>query len=143
MFPLVASIITSPGLNTPRSSARLIIDKAGLSLTLPAGLFPSSFANTTFFKLPLFGGRSLCSLTRGVLPTVSSMVWKEKEVEEGEGEAAAAAAAAEEERREVEGVAAVEGKSRDARLKRVGVFGGICEKEMGLPGLFQRDEHTI
>ena len=41
-----------------------------LSLTLPAGLLPSSFA-----RIMLEGfDDSLCSLTRGVLPTYSSIV---------------------------------------------------------------------
>ena len=43
-----------------------------LSFTLPAGLLPSSFARTTLDGLE----DSLCSLTRGVLPTYSSIVGK-------------------------------------------------------------------
>src|SRR3546814_10467046 len=42
VLPEVASIRVSPGLISPRASARLIIDSAGRSLTEPAGLLPSS-----------------------------------------------------------------------------------------------------
>jgi hypothetical protein len=70
VLPLVASINESPGLIVPRFSARTIIDIAGRSFTEPAGLSPSSLSSTMFEVLP---GRRL-SRTRGVSPTVSSMV---------------------------------------------------------------------
>src|ERR1700720_1910385 len=70
VFPLVASIRVSPRLMSPRFSASTIIDKAGRSLTEPAGLLPSSLASITLLALP-----TRCrSCTSGVLPTVSSMV---------------------------------------------------------------------
>src|SRR3977135_935267 len=70
VLPLVASIRVSPGLMSPRFSASTIIDKAGRSLTEPAGLLPSSLASITLLGLP-----TRCrSCTSGVLPTVSSMV---------------------------------------------------------------------
>ena len=46
VFPEVASISVSPGLMSPRFSACIIILYAGRSFTEPAGLFPSSLANT-------------------------------------------------------------------------------------------------
>src|SRR5687768_12513929 len=70
VFPLVASINVSPGLISPRSCARVIIDSAGRSFTEPAGLLPSSLTRMTLLVLP---GRRL-SFTRGVFPTKSSMV---------------------------------------------------------------------
>src|ERR1700674_4887032 len=69
-FPLVASIRVSPRLMSPRFSASTIIDKAGRSLTEPAGLMPSSLASITLLRLQT----SCRSCTSGVLPTVSSMV---------------------------------------------------------------------
>src|SRR6266516_3515208 len=70
VLPLVASIRVSPGLMSPRFSASMIIDKAGRSLTEPAGLLPSSLASITLLGLP-----TRCrSCTSGVLPTVSSIV---------------------------------------------------------------------
>src|SRR5574340_1179019 len=65
----VASISVSPGLMSPRASARMIIDRAGRSFTDPAGLLPSSVARMTFEVSP---GMRL-SLTSGVLPTKFSM----------------------------------------------------------------------
>jgi hypothetical protein len=47
VLPLVASIRVSPGLISPRCSARRIIDSAGRSFTEPAGLLPSSLARMT------------------------------------------------------------------------------------------------
>ena len=47
VFPLVASIIVSPGLIIFEFSASVIILSAALSLTEPPGLLPSSFARTT------------------------------------------------------------------------------------------------
>src|SRR3989339_2074814 len=69
VLPLVASISVSPGLISPRASARMIIDSAGRSFTEPAGLLPSSLARMTFEVAP---GMRL-SLTNGVLPTQFSM----------------------------------------------------------------------
>src|SRR3989338_4156026 len=69
VLPLVASISVSPGLMSPRCSARTIIDSAGRSFTEPAGLLPSSLARMTFEVSP---GMRL-SLTKGVLPTKFSM----------------------------------------------------------------------
>src|SRR6202158_1664766 len=70
VFPLVASIRVSPRWLSPRFSASTIIDKAGRSLTEPAGLLPSSLASITLLAFP-----TRCrSCTSGVLPTVSSMV---------------------------------------------------------------------
>src|SRR5690349_16562409 len=71
VFPLVGSIRVSPGLISPRSWARRIIDSAGRSFTDPAGLLPSSFARMTFVVSP--GKRFSC--TSGVFPTKSSRVF--------------------------------------------------------------------
>src|SRR5258706_10847534 len=70
VLPLVASISVSPGLICPRSSARRIIDSAGLSFTDPAGSLPSSFASMTLLVWPGMRFRR----TNGVLPTKSSRV---------------------------------------------------------------------
>src|SRR3989344_3874087 len=53
VLPDVASISVSPGRMSPRSSARRIIDSAGLSLTDPAGLLPSSLPRTTLPRAAL------------------------------------------------------------------------------------------
>ncbi len=71
VLPEVASIRVSPGRMSPRFSASTIIESAGRSFTLPAGLSPSSFASSTLEVAP---GRR-CRRTRGVLPTVDSRVW--------------------------------------------------------------------
>src|SRR5690606_30057038 len=70
VLPLVASMRVSPGLISPRSSARLIMEIAGRSLTDPAGLLPSSLHSTMLLVLP---GRR-CKRTSGVSPIVASMV---------------------------------------------------------------------
>src|SRR5450830_492957 len=70
VLPEVASIRVSPGLICPRSSARVIIDSAGRSLTEPAGLFPSSLSNRVLLVSPAMR----CKRTRGVLPTQSAIV---------------------------------------------------------------------
>src|SRR3954469_12264701 len=44
VLPLVASTITEPGLRLPLFSAARIIDRAGRSLTLPAGFMYSTLA---------------------------------------------------------------------------------------------------
>ena len=69
VFPLVASIKVSPGLISPRASARKTILCAGRSLTDPAGLWLSSFASSVLW--PESGRR--CSRTNGVDPMVSSI----------------------------------------------------------------------
>ena len=58
VFPLVASIIVSPGFNRPRSSASSKIHFTGLSLIEPPGFTDSSLAYN-------FSD----SFTKGVLPT--------------------------------------------------------------------------
>ncbi len=70
VLPEVASMRVSPGFMSPRASARLIIDSAGLSFTEPAGLLPSSLTRMVLLVLP--GIR--CNFTNGVLPTKSSKV---------------------------------------------------------------------
>jgi hypothetical protein len=70
VLPLVGSISVAPGLMSPRSCARRIIENAGRSLTEPAGLLPSSFTSTA---LPVLPGRRF-NFTSGVLPTKSSSV---------------------------------------------------------------------
>src|SRR5688572_9581419 len=72
VLPLVGSIRVSPGLMSPRSWARRIIENAGRSLTEPAGLLPSSLTSSVLLLKP--GSRF--SRTSGVLPTKSSSVWK-------------------------------------------------------------------
>src|SRR5687767_4938519 len=72
VLPLVASIKVSPGLISPQASALLIMLRSGLSFTEPAGLFPSSL--TRIVLEPGAGRR--CNRTRGVLPTVFSIVGK-------------------------------------------------------------------
>jgi len=70
VLPLVASISVSPGLISPRASARSIIDSAGRSFTEPAGLLPSSLTSTVLLVAPGMRLRR----TSGVLPTQSSRV---------------------------------------------------------------------
>ncbi len=65
VLPLVASISVSPGLISPRSAARRIIENAGRSLTEPAGLLPSSLASRVLEVSP--GKR--WSRASGLLPT--------------------------------------------------------------------------
>lgn len=60
----------SPGLIWPRSSARVIIDNAGRSLTEPAGLLPSSLSSKVLLVFPAMR----CRRTSGVWPTQSAMV---------------------------------------------------------------------
>jgi hypothetical protein len=74
VLPEVASISVSPGLISPRSSARLIIDRAGRSFTEPAGLLPSSLPRTTLPRFALSAAPMRCSATSGVLPMASSIV---------------------------------------------------------------------
>jgi hypothetical protein len=47
VFPEVGSMITLPGVSTPRRSASSIMDSAMRSLMLPAGLLRSSFIQTS------------------------------------------------------------------------------------------------
>ncbi len=74
VLPDVASINVSPGLIVPRFSASTIIEYAGRSFTLPAGLLPSSLPRMTVLSgtPKSFGNR--CRRTSGVLPMVVSMV---------------------------------------------------------------------
>ncbi len=74
VLPEVASMRVSPGLISPRSSARLIIESAGRSFTEPAGLLPSSLASTTLPRAAFSCAAMRCSLTRGVRPIASSIV---------------------------------------------------------------------
>ena len=74
VLPDVASISVSPGLMSPRSCARWIIDTAGRSLTDPAGLLPSSLPSTTLPRDLFSSAPMRCNATIGVLPMVSSMV---------------------------------------------------------------------
>lgn len=69
VLPEVASISVSPGRMSPRSSARVIIDRAGRSFTDPAGLLPSSFTS----RVLRFPGKALQTHQR-VLPTQSAIV---------------------------------------------------------------------
>ncbi len=69
VLPLVGSIMTAPGFNTPLCSASSIIAFAILSFTLPAGLKYSSFASILAFA-PSFSA-NLLSSAMGVLPTKS------------------------------------------------------------------------
>ena len=76
MLPLVAStIVVRPGSIRPSASAASIIATPILSLTLPPGLYDSSFANS---RAPLPGrGRASSasgSSTIGVPPTSSAML---------------------------------------------------------------------
>ena len=71
VLPDVASISVSPGLIFPDNSASLIIKKAGLSLTEPAGLLPSSLR----YISPPFISLSLLIFARGVFPIVASSVF--------------------------------------------------------------------
>ncbi|MCY1307368.1 hypothetical protein D9M70_572860 [compost metagenome] len=70
VLPEVASIRVSPGVMSPRSSARVIIDRAGRSLTEPAGLLPSSLTRSVLLVSPA----RRCKRTSGVWPTQSAMV---------------------------------------------------------------------
>ncbi|CFW19699.1 Uncharacterised protein [Bordetella pertussis] len=74
VLPLVASIRVSPGWISPRSSARRIMDRAGRSLTEPAGLLPSSLARITLPRACPAAPGMRCRRTSGVLPTVCSIV---------------------------------------------------------------------
>ena len=67
VLPLVASIRVSPGWISPRSSARRIMDRAGLSFTEPAGLLPSSLARTV---LSVCARQALEANQRGVADEV-------------------------------------------------------------------------
>ena len=71
VFPLVASTSVSPFLISPRFNASLIILKAGLSFTLPPGLFPSSFKNSL---TPFLEIRCVAS-TKGVFPIWPNMLF--------------------------------------------------------------------
>ena len=72
VFPLVASINVSPDLISPRISACFIMLSAGLSLTEPAGLLPSSLPKIVLLGFP----DKRCNLTSGVLPIKDSNVKK-------------------------------------------------------------------
>ena len=74
VLPLVASIKVSPGLMSPLASARMNMDKAGRSLTEPAGLLPSSLPNMMLFLSALPTPGILCKRTSGVWPTVWAIV---------------------------------------------------------------------
>jgi hypothetical protein len=74
VLPEVASISVSPGLMSPRASARTIIDSAGRSFTEPAGLLPSNLARMTLSRWSLTAPGIRLSRTSGVLPTKSSRV---------------------------------------------------------------------
>src|SRR5574343_1258204 len=74
VLPEVASIRVSPGLMSPRASARWIIDRAGRSLTEPAGLLPSSLARMTLPRASLSAPGMRTRRTSGVLPTKSCRV---------------------------------------------------------------------
>ena len=66
VLPLVASIKVSPGLISPRCSARMNIDSAGRSLTDPAGLLPSNLPRMTLLRSVLPGPGIRCKRTNGV-----------------------------------------------------------------------------
>src|SRR5476649_2832445 len=74
VLPLVASISVSPGLMSPRSSARVSIDMAARSLTEPAGLLPSSLPRMTLLRAAASAPGRRVSCTSGVLPIVSCKV---------------------------------------------------------------------
>src|SRR5574343_302127 len=74
VLPEVASISVSPGLMSPRASARWIIDSAGRSLTEPAGLLPSSLTRMTLPRRSLSAPGIRTRRTSGVLPTKSCSV---------------------------------------------------------------------
>ena len=74
VLPLVASMRVSPGLISPRSWARRIIDSAGRSFTDPAGLLPSNFPKIRLFLESFAAPGMRCKRTRGVLPTVCEIV---------------------------------------------------------------------
>jgi hypothetical protein len=50
------------------------MESAGLSLTDPAGLLPSSFPKSTLPLGPVISAAILCNLIKGVLPMASSSV---------------------------------------------------------------------
>src|SRR5690554_2446723 len=68
VLPDVASIKVSPRVISPLASARCSIEKAGRSLTEPAGLLPSSLTRRVLF-FPAF---NRCKRTKGVFPTKST-----------------------------------------------------------------------
>src|SRR5690606_7206150 len=70
VLPLVASINFDPVLKSPRSSPFLMMERAGRSLTLPPGLFPSNLKNSSTLGL----GLSAMERTKGVLPIKSNRV---------------------------------------------------------------------
>src|SRR5574343_1410350 len=74
VLPEVASISVSPGLMSPRASARMIIDSAGRSFTEPAGLLPSSLARMTLPRLSFSAPGMRTRRTNGVFPTKSCRV---------------------------------------------------------------------
>src|SRR5574343_1167620 len=74
VLPEVASISVSPGLISPRASARTIIDSAGRSLTEPAGLLPSSLTRMVLPRRSLAAPGIRTRRTSGVLPTKSARV---------------------------------------------------------------------
>jgi hypothetical protein len=74
VLPEVASMSVSPGLISPRSSARRIMLTAGRSFTEPAGLLPSSLPRTTLPRLALASPGRRTRRTSGVSPIVSSTV---------------------------------------------------------------------
>src|SRR5574343_1883611 len=74
VLPEVASISVSPGLMSPRASAREIIDSAGRSFTEPAGLLPSSLARMTLPRRSLSAPGMRTRRTSGVFPTKSCRV---------------------------------------------------------------------
>jgi hypothetical protein len=74
VLPEVASISVSPGLISPRSSARRIMLMAGRSFTEPAGLLPSSLPRITLPRRSLSAPGTRCRRTSGVWPITSSSV---------------------------------------------------------------------
>ena len=71
VLPLVGSMMVAPGLRIPFSSASRIISLAILSLTLPAGLKYSSFANTLALRSNSF---SIFFSSRSGVPPMSSSI---------------------------------------------------------------------
>ena len=69
VLPDVGSMMTEPSFNKPFSSASLIIYRAALSLTLPAGFLYSTFTSTLAFTLCAFS--TFVTSTRGVFPMIS------------------------------------------------------------------------
>ena len=74
VLPEVASISVSPGLISPRSSARRIMLIAGRSFTEPAGLLPSSLPRMTLPRAALSAPGRRTRRTSGVSPITSSIV---------------------------------------------------------------------